>query len=70
MGAASNDNWREGLPEDRDKLFLKDKLLVPKDRVEDFIDHLQNAQLMHQDEINCRRTWSPSFCSLRVITQF
>ena len=33
--------------DDGDKLFLKDKLLVPENRVEDLIDHWHNGQLMH-----------------------
>ena len=45
--ARSDDNWPEGLTEERKKLFLKDKLLVPRNRVEDGINHWHNAQLMH-----------------------
>ena len=37
----------EGLTEDGDKWFLKDKLLVPENRVEELIDNWHNAQLMH-----------------------
>ena len=44
--ARSDDDWPEGLTEDGDKLFLKDKLLVPESRVEDLIDCWHNAQLM------------------------
>ena len=47
VSALSDDEWPEGLIEDGDKLFLKDKLLVPENRVEELIDHLHNAQLMH-----------------------
>ena len=47
VSAPSDDDWSEGLTEDGDKLFLKDKLLVPENRVEDLIDHWHNAQLMH-----------------------
>ena len=47
MSAPSDDEWPEGLTEDGDKLFLKDKLLVPENRVEELIDHWHNAQLMH-----------------------
>ena len=47
VSAPSDDEWSEGLTEDGDKLFLKDKLLVPKNRVEELIDHWHNAQLMH-----------------------
>ena len=44
---ASDDDWPEGLTEAGDKLFLKNKLLVPENRVEDLINHWHNAQLMH-----------------------
>ena len=47
MSAPSDDEWPEGLTKDGDKLFLKDKLLVPENRMEELIDHWQNAQLMH-----------------------
>ena len=30
MSTPSDDEWPEGLTEDEDKLFLKDKLLVPE----------------------------------------
>ena len=34
MSAPSNDDWPEGLTEDRDNLFLKDKLLkVPPTQI-------------------------------------
>ena len=46
VSAPSDDDWPEGLTEDRDKVFLKDKLLVTKGRVEGLIDHWHNAQLM------------------------
>ena len=70
VSVASNDDWPEGMTENREKLFFKAKRLVPKSRVEHFFDHWHNSQLMHRDEINCRRTWSRRFSSLRVITQF
>ena len=47
VSAPSDDEWPAGLTEDGDKLFLKDKLLVPENRVEELIDHWHNAQLMH-----------------------
>ena len=47
VSAPSDDDWPEGLTEDGDRLFLKDKLLVPESRVEDLINHWHNAQLMH-----------------------
>ena len=39
VSAPSDDEWTEGLTEDGDKLFLKDKLLVPESQVEELIDH-------------------------------
>ena len=47
VSAPSDDDWPEGLTEDGDKFFLKDKLLVPENRTEELIDHWHNAQLMH-----------------------
>ena len=47
VSAPSDEEWPEGLTEDGDKLFLKDKLLVPENRMEELIDHWHNAQLMH-----------------------
>ena len=47
MSAPCDDDWPEGLTEDEDKLFLKDKLLVPENWVEDLIAYWHNAQLMH-----------------------
>ena len=47
VSAPSDDEWPEGLTEDGDKIFLKDKLLVPENRMEELIDHWHNAQLMH-----------------------
>ena len=47
VSAPSDDEWPKGLTEDGDKLFLKDKLLVPEDQMEELIDHWHNAQLMH-----------------------
>ena len=47
VSAPSDDEWPEGLTEDGDKFFLKDKLLVPENRMEELIDHWHNAQLMH-----------------------
>ena len=47
VSAQSEDDWLEGLTEDGDELFLKNKILVPEDRVEDLIDHWHNIQLMH-----------------------
>ena len=47
MSALSDDEWPEGLTEGGDKLFLKDKLLVPENRMGELIHHWHNAQLMH-----------------------
>ena len=47
VSAPSDDEWPEGLTEDGEKLFPKDKLLVPENRMEELIDHWHNAQLMH-----------------------
>ena len=47
VSAPSDDEWPEGLTEAGDKLFLKDKLLVPENQLEQLIDHWHNAQLMH-----------------------
>ena len=37
VSAPLDDEWPEGLTEDGDKLFLKDKLLVPENRMEELI---------------------------------
>ena len=47
VSAPSDDEWPEGLTEDGEKLFLKDKLFVPESQMEELIDHQHNAQLMH-----------------------
>ena len=53
VSAPYDDDGLEGLREDGDKLFLKDKLLTPENRVEALIDHWHNAQFMHprQDKL-------------------
>ena len=63
VSAPSDDEWPEGLTEDGDKLFLKDKLLVPENRVEELIDHWHNAQLMHpgRDKMQQDLEWSFKF---------
>ena len=55
VSAPSDDERPEGLTEDGDKLFLKDKLLVPENRVEELIDHWHNAQLMHPGRDNLQQ---------------
>ena len=63
VSAPSDDEWPEGLTEDVDKLFLKDKLLVPENRMEELIDHWHNAQLMHpgQDKMQQDLEWRFKF---------
>ena len=63
VSAPSDDEWPEGLTEDGDKLFLKDKLLVPENRVEELIDLWHNAQLMHpgQDKMQQDLEWRFKF---------
>ena len=39
VSAPSDNDWPERLTEDGDKLFLKCRLLVPENRLEDLIDH-------------------------------
>ena len=49
VSAPSDHDWPEGLPEDGDNLFPKHKLLGPENRLENFIDHWHNAQLMQKN---------------------
>ena len=70
MRAPSDNEWPEGLTEDGDKLFLKDKLLVPENRMEELIDHWHNAQLMHpgrdklQQDLEWRFKFPPGYYAL------
>ena len=70
VSAPSDDEWPEGLTEDGDKLFLKDKLLVPENRMEELIDHWHNAQLMHpgrdkmQQDLEWRFKFPPGYYAL------
>ena len=70
VSALSDDEWPEGLTEDGDKLFLKDKLLVPENRVEELIDHWHNAQLMHpgrdkmQQDLEWRFRFPPGYYAI------
>ena len=70
VSAPSDDEWPEGLTEDGDKLFLKDKLLVPENRVEELIDHWHNAQLMHpgrdkmQQDLKWRFKFPPGYYAI------
>ena len=54
MRAPSDDEWPEGLTEDREKLFLNEKLVVPDNRVQALIDHWENAQVMNPGCNNMR----------------
>ena len=70
VSAPSDDEWPEGLTEDGDKLFLKDKLLVPENRVEELIDHWHNAQLMRsgrdkmQQDLEWRFKFPPGYYAI------
>ena len=70
VSAPSDDEWSEGLTEDGDKLFLKDKLLVPENRMEELIDHWHNAQLMHpgrdkmQQDLEWRFKFPPGYYAI------
>ena len=70
VSAPSDDEWPEGLTEDGDKLFLKDKLLVPENPVEELIDHWHNAQLMHpgrdkmQQDLEWRFKFPPGYYAI------
>ena len=70
VSAPSDDEWPEGLTEDGDKLFLKDKLLVPENRMEELIDHGHNAQLMHpgrdkmQQDLEWRFKFPPGYYAI------
>ena len=70
VSAPSDDEWPEDLTEDGDKLFLKDKLLVPENRVEELIDHWHNAQLMHpgrdkmQQDLDWRFKFQPGYYAI------
>ena len=70
VSAPSDDEWPEGLTEDGDKLFLKDKLLVPENRMEELIDHRHNTQLMHpgrdkmQQDLEWRFKFSPGYYAI------
>ena len=70
VSAPSDDQWPEGLTEDGDKLFLKDKLLVPENRMEELIDNWHNAQLMHpgrdkmQQDLEWRFKFPPGYYAI------
>ena len=63
VSAPSDDDWPKGLTEDGDKLFLKDKLLVSKNWVEDLIDRWHNAQLMHPGRDKLQKDLESRFLS-------
>ena len=70
VSAPSDDEWPDGLTEDGNKLFLKDKLLFPENRMEELIDHWHNAQLMHpgrdkmQQDLGWRFKFPPEYYAL------
>ena len=70
VSAPSEDEWPEGVTEDGEKLFLKDKLLVPESRVEELIDHWHNAQLMYpgrdkmQQDLEWRFKFPPGYYAI------
>ena len=70
VSAPSEDEWPEGLTQDGDKLFLKDKLLVPQNGMEGLIDHWHNAQLMHpgrdkmQQDLEWRFKFPPGYYAI------
>ena len=70
VSAPSDDEWPEGLTEDGDKVFLKDKLLVPENGMEELIDDWHNAQLMHpgrdkmQQDLEWRFKFPPGYYAL------
>ena len=70
VSALSDDEWPEGLTEDGDKRFLKDKLLVPENRMEELIDHWHNAQPMHpgrdqmQQDLEWRFKFPPGYYAI------
>ena len=70
VSAPSDNEWPEGLNEDGDKLFLKNKLLVPENQMEALIDHWHNAQLMHpgrdkmQQDLEWRFKFPPGYYAI------
>ena len=70
VSTPSENEWPEGLTEDGNKLFLKDKLLVPEKRMEELIDHWHNAQLMHpgrdkmQQDLEGRFKFPPGYYAI------
>ena len=68
VSAPSDDEWPEGLTEDGDKLFLKDKLLVPENRWRSSLTIGTTPSSCILAEIRCSRTWSGVSSSLRGTT--
>ena len=70
VSVPSDDEWPEGWTEDREKLFLNNKLLVPEDRVVALIDHWHNAQFMHpgrhtmQPDLEWTFEFPPGYCAI------
>ena len=61
VSAPSDDDWPDRLTEDGDKLFLKDKLFLPENRLEDLMDHWHNALLMHRGRDKMQRDLESRF---------
>ena len=70
VSAPSDHEWPEGLTEDGDRLFLKDKLLVPENRMDELKVHWHNAQLMHpgrdkmQQDLEWRFKFPPGYYAI------
>ena len=65
VSARCDDEWREGLTENGDKLFLNDKLLVQEQLGKALIDRWHNAQLMHPGSAKIQRDLEWRFESRR-----
>ena len=70
LSASIEDDWPEELTDDGEKLFLKHKLLVPENRVEDLIDHWHNVQMMYpgrdksQKDLESRFLFPPGYYAM------
>ena len=70
VSAPSGDEWLEGSTEDKDKVFLNDKLFVPKNCVHALIDHQHNTQLMSpgrkkmQPDLEWRLEFPPEYYAM------
>ena len=68
VSAPSDDEWPKDLPEDRDKLFLNDKVLVPENRVEGLTTGT-GPNLCIRAATRCNEIWSGRLTSLWDTTQ-